>query len=124
MIKNLLKYILVGGLLYGGHYFFSETFLNKGLSNKRESAHLMLFLLFTISHLLTEFLGRRFSLIPGQVFLIFSVVKLISAGLFMFVIKQISGLDISKSFTLAFMFSYFIYLILDISIVLKFLKSN
>lgn len=123
MIKDLIKYIVLSGLLFGGHYFLSEMLPGKGLGNYREEVHLMLFTLFIVSHVLSKIISKKSSVLPGQIFLGFSVVKLISAGLFIFIIKQLSEVDISKAYILVFMASYFIYLGLDVLLMLKALNK-
>ena len=60
----------------------------------------------------------------GQVFLGFSVFKLVFAGLFIFTIKKLSEDSMSKTFIIVFMCSYFVYLILDVSLVLRNVKQN
>lgn len=123
MIKDLIKYIVLSGLLFGGHYFLSEMLPGKGFSNYREEAHLMLFTLFIASHILSKIISKKSSVLPGQIFLGFSVVKLISAGLFIFIIKQLSEVDISKAYILVFMASYFTFLGLDVLLMLKALNK-
>lgn len=124
MIKDVFKYILVSGLLYGGHYFLSLIYPERGLVQNREVSHLVLLFLFLISHVFTIFLSRKFKVLMGQVFLGFSVFKLVFSGTFIFVFKKISEEPMSKTFIIVFMGSYFCYLILDVISVLRNVKQT
>lgn len=124
MIKDILKYTLLFGLLYGGHYFLSINFPEKGLIELRDVAQVFLFLLFIKSHVLTKALSSKFDVLPGQVSLGFSVVKLVFAGSFILICKRLGGFEVSKAFILVFMSSYFIYQGLDVLILLKNLKGK
>lgn len=112
------------GLLYGGHYFFAIYFPENGLSELRDAAQVFLFLLFLKSHLLSKFFGKKFEILPGQISLGFSVVKLIFAGSFIMVCKKLLGYNLSNSFILLFMGSYFLYQGLDVIILLKDLNKK
>ncbi len=124
MIKDLLRYFILGGLLYGGHYFLSQNLPYKGLSTYRDLSHSILFTIFLVSHVLTIFLSRKFKILPGQVFLGFSVLKLILAGVMILLFKKVGDYPIGKSFTLAFMASYFAYLTIDVWVMLDLLKKD
>jgi hypothetical protein len=122
--KDILNYIVVGGLLYGGHYFLSLKFIERGLVQNRDVSQIVLLFLFLISHCLTILLSKRFKVLLGQVFLGFSVFKLVFAGMFIFTIKKLSEDPMSKTFILVFMGCYFVYLTLDVFLVLRNVKQN
>lgn len=124
MIKDITKYILIGGLLYGGHYFLATVFPDRGLTKYRDLSQVVLFLLFVKSHLFGFFLSKKFDVLPGQIFLGFSVFKLIVAGLFMMFLKMANDAPVSKSFTLVFMVAYFSYLIVDVVLMMKAVKEK
>jgi len=124
MIKDLLKYFILGGLLYGGHYFLSQNLPYQGLSTYRDISQFILFGIFVKSHVLTILLSRKFKILPGQVFLGFSVLKLILAGVMILLFKKLGDYPIGKSFTLVFMVSYFAYLAVDVWVMLDLLKKD
>ena len=124
MIKDLISYIITGGLLYGGHYFLSDNNPDNGLSLYREQAHLTLIVLFTLSHIIGVLLSTKFKALIGKVFLGFSVVKLIVVGSFFLILQNISETPITKDFTLVIMGCYFVYLMLDVVLMLKHLNKS
>ena len=125
MIKDIVKYLILGGLLYGGHYFLSEMYPQRGLLSYKDVSQFILLLLFILSHILTVLISKKYNnVLLGQVFLGFSVFKLVSAGILIFVIKKISEDPISKSFILVFMGSYFLYLTLDVFTMLRNVKKG
>lgn len=124
MIKDLLKYSAIFGLLYGGHYFLSIYLPEKGLGELRDASQIFLFVLFVKSHVLTKFLSKKFDVLAGQVSLGFSVVKLIFAGSYIMICKKIGGYELSKAFILLFMGSYFVYQTLDVLVMMKYLKEK
>lgn len=119
MIRALSIYMILGGLLFGGHSFLAETFPENGLESYLLMAQTFLILLFIKGHLLTLFLSKKLNLLVGQVFLGFSVAKFIFAGMFILLLKKIGSEPISKSFILVYMFSYFTYLMVEVILVVK-----
>ena len=125
MIKDIVKYLILGGLLYGGHYILSEMYPQRGLLSYKDVSQFILLLLFILSHILTVLISKKYNnVLLGQVFLGFSVFKLVSAAILIFVIKKISDDPISKSFILVFMGSYFFYLTLDVFTMLRNVKKG
>lgn len=114
MITDIIRYIVLSGLLYGGHYFLSYKYPDRGLVENREVVHVFMLVLFLTCHLLVRLISKRFNILLGQVFLGFSVVKLILSGVFMFVLMKVSEEVLSKTFIIITMTSYFSYLLLDV----------
>lgn len=119
MIKELLKFIVLSGLLFGGHYFFSLEYPQLGHSSLVILTQTILSLLFIQSHILTIVLSKKFKIMVGMLFLIFSVVKFISGGLFVFYLKKTEMYEINNGFIIAFMMSYFAFLTLDVHVLVK-----
>lgn len=119
MTKALSIYMILGGLLFGGHSFLAEMFPDKGLEPYLLLSQTFLILLFIKGHLLTVFLSKKLNLLIGQVFLGFSVAKFIFAGLLIFLLKKTGAEPISKGFIIVYMFSYFSYLIVEVLLVVK-----
>lgn len=118
MTRALSIYMILGGLLFGGHSFLAESYPENGLADYLILAQTFLILLFIKSHLLTVFLSKKLNLLVGQVFLGFSVAKFIFAGMFIFLLKKTGEEPISKSFVAVYMFSYFTYLLVEVFLVL------
>jgi hypothetical protein len=106
--------MILGGLLLVGHSFFADNFPGRELHHYVIQVQVFLFLLFLKGHILTEILSKKFGIYIGQVFLGFSVTKLIFAGLFILYIKRFEVFPVSKSYILLFMFSYFTYLLTEV----------
>ena len=124
MIKDIVKFMILGGLLYGGHYFLSIYLPEKDLGELRDVSQIFLFILFIKSHVLTKFLSIKYNLLTGKVSLGFSIVKLIFAASFIIISKKIGDYEISKAFILLFMGSYFAYQTLDVLIMIRCLKEK
>lgn len=124
MIKDIVKYLILGGLLYGGHYILSEIYPQRGLHTYKDVSQFILLLLFLLSHILTVLFSKMYNVLIGQVFLGFTVFKLVSAGIFILIIKKMSEDPISISFILVFMVSYFFYLTLDVFTMLRNVKKG
>ena len=119
MIRDIIKYTILGGLLYGGHYFLNALYPERALGENMNKSHVLLFLLFVKSHFIGDLLHKKFDILIGQVFMGFSVFKMILLGLYIFFLKKTGINPISNSFILTFMGSYFIYLSMDVYLTLK-----
>lgn len=123
MIKDIIKFTLLGGLFLGGHYFLGLDNPQFGSTKLIVITQLLLLALFLKSYILTVVLSEKFKILKGQLFLGFSVVKFIFAGLFIFFLKK-KGIPVEKPFILMFMLSYFSYLALDVISLIKILKKE
>lgn len=119
MIRDFIRYTILGGLLYGGHYFLNIVYPERALGENMMKSHILLFLLFVQSHFIGDLLHKKFDILIGQVFMGFSVFKMILLGLYIFFLKKTGLNPISNSFILTFMASYFIYLSMDVYLTLK-----
>ena len=119
MIKDISKYLIAFGLLYGGHYFLSVLYPELNLLKYRDVTQLFLVVLALVSHFSNSLLSSKFKVLPGQVFLVFSVLKFILAGLYIFFLKKLLEFELSKAYILIFMAAYFCYLSIDVIILTK-----
>lgn len=119
MIKNILPFVLASIVLGGTHYSLAVLLPQYNLHDYFIKTQVILFLLFTKSHLLGLFLSTKFKVLPGQIFLGFSVFKLLFAGSYILILKRFGTYDVSKPFILIFMACYFAYLSIDVWLMIK-----
>jgi|TARA_B110000261_G_C13073379_1_gene353100 hypothetical protein len=122
--KNIAIYTVLGGLLLVVHSFFVIQFPERGLEHYFVVGQVFLLLLFLLGHISTVLLSSNFDIYLGQVFLGFSVFKFILTGLFILFLSKMGEFPLSKSYVLLFMFSYFIYLIVEVYILVGKLNDN
>lgn len=124
MVKQTFPFVFIALLLTAMHYLLAKALPQLHLYDYFAKTHLILFLLFTKSHLLGIFLSKKFKVLPGQIFLGFSVFKLLFAGSYILILKRFGDYTVSKPFILVFMACYFIYLAVDVWLMVRQAKAH
>lgn len=118
-LKSIKFYFLLTVLLHGGHfllvYFYSDQFFPRDVLLSQT----VIFAFFLLSDLLIHWAGRLFSILTGQLFLVATTVKLVGLGFYFLVLVRWFEIHLTKVFILAFMFSYFLYLVSEVIFVIQ-----
>ncbi|MFM7023666.1 MAG: hypothetical protein ACKOXB_11885 [Flavobacteriales bacterium] len=123
MTKILLRFIFTSVFLATLQMTLSYSFDQLGCRLFWVS-HLFLFIITLLSVLSILYLPRIVKILPGQVFLIQSVTKIILAGSFILFVLKTQGKLANTHYLLFFVAVYFLYLSTEIAVLLQWIKSQ